>query len=103
MIAARTVLTAADGAYVFKIAYDEQYARQSPGTLLEIEAIAQPLPGGAQWADSSTAPANPTYKHICVERRTIHDILLAPGPSSGKLAASLLPLLRWANRGLRRR
>ena len=103
MIAARTLLGASGGSFLFKMAYDEQYARFSPGLLLEIEAIQRMPAGAADYTDCCTAPDNTMFKRIWRDLRTIQEIAVAPGSRSGELALSAVPLLRWAKRAFRPR
>jgi len=63
---------AGGGAYSFKIAYDEAYARFSPGAQLMMRVI------GAfhddpriSWVDSCAIPNHPMIDHIWAERRAI--------------------------------
>jgi CelD/BcsL family acetyltransferase involved in cellulose biosynthesis len=98
MIAARTVLRAGGACFLFKMAYDEKYARFSPGLLLEIEALRGSAAG--EYTDCCTAPDNTMFKRIWSDLRTIQEVVVAPGRRSGELALSVLPLLRWVNRVL---
>jgi hypothetical protein len=63
------------GAYSFKIAYDEAYARFSPGALLMMKVI------GAfhddpriSWVDSCAIPNHPMIDHIWAERRVMREL-----------------------------
>lgn len=66
---------AGGGAYSFKIAYDEDFARYSPGAQLMMKAIDafhdDPRIG---WVDSCAIPNHPMIDHIWVERRAIADV-----------------------------
>ncbi|HVY62082.1 MAG TPA: GNAT family N-acetyltransferase, partial [Planctomycetota bacterium] len=90
-------------AFSFKIAYDEAYRQYSPGVLLELENIRRfHAAPGARWMDSCAQPDHPMANRIWGERRGIEHTLVATGRAPGDLAVSLLPLLRWAYRRVRR-
>ena len=98
-VALKCNLTAAPGSFAFKIAYDEGYARFSPGVLLEIENI-RLLHGRAdvEWMDSCAEPNHFMMNRVWTERRTIIDLVVSTGRRSGDLAVSTFPLLRWVSR-----
>ena len=66
---------AGGGAYSFKIAYDEDFARYSPGAQLMMKVIGafhdDPRIG---WVDSCAIPDHPMIDHIWAERRAIADV-----------------------------
>jgi len=102
VIAQKCNFLAGDGAFAFKIAYDEEYARYSPGLLLELENIRRLHEAPAiQWMDSCAAPHHPMINRLWHDRRTIQTVLVPTGKRLGELVVSLLPLLRWFNRKLR--
>ncbi|HEY4343589.1 MAG TPA: GNAT family N-acetyltransferase [Parvibaculum sp.] len=69
---------AGGGAYSFKIAYDENFARYSPGALLMMKAIGafhdDPRIG---WVDSCAIPNHPMIDHIWAERRAMREVNVA--------------------------
>jgi Acetyltransferase (GNAT) domain len=83
-IAVLIVLRSGDTAWCWKIAYDEQHARASPGVQLILEATKTLLaePGLAQ-VDSCAAPDHPMIDHIWRERLPLADRLVQPGPHGG--------------------
>ncbi|HEX6268100.1 MAG TPA: GNAT family N-acetyltransferase [Burkholderiales bacterium] len=91
-------LIAGDASYAYRCAYDEDFARFSPGVMAEVDTMRhfQTLPG-VRWMDSLTDPDNMTLNRLWNDRRTIQTVLVGIGPWGG-LWASLLPLLRWAKR-----
>jgi hypothetical protein len=95
-IALKCNLIAGSGSYAFKIAYDEQYAKFSPGVLLELYNIRRlhEMPNIA-WMDSCAIPDHPMINHLWLDRRTIQTVLISPGGVMGDLLVSLLPLMRW--------
>tara|TARA_R110002074_G_scaffold12814_3_gene46737 strand:- start:1745 stop:3046 length:1302 start_codon:yes stop_codon:yes gene_type:complete len=85
-IAMLASFVAGRGAYSFKIAYDEAYARFSPGALLMMKVI------GAfhddpriDWVDSCAIPNHPMIDHIWAERRVMRELN----------AATSHPASRW--------
>lgn len=63
--------------FFFKMAYDEQFRRYSPGMLLFAE-ITKTLESDqeVQMADSCAAPSHPLLNHMWQERRTVSNILI---------------------------
>jgi hypothetical protein len=60
------------GAYSYKIAFDERYARYSPGILIEIDNLRAALSDPTlDWSDSCAAPNHPMIDGIWAERRRI--------------------------------
>ncbi len=59
------------GAFSFKIAFDEAFARFSPGVLLEIENLAVLADPEIAWTDSCAAPDHPMIDGLWTERREI--------------------------------
>ena len=59
------------GAFSFKIAFDEAYARFSPGVLIEIENLAVLGRGDIAWMDSCAVEDHPMINSLWGERRTI--------------------------------
>ena len=102
MIAQKCNFLAGDGSFAFKIAYDEEYARYSPGFLLEIENLRRLHDAPAiRWMDSCAVPDHPMINRLWPDRRTIQTVLIPTGKRFGELVVSLLPLIRWFNRKLR--
>jgi CelD/BcsL family acetyltransferase involved in cellulose biosynthesis len=60
------------GAFSFKIAFDEQLARFSPGVLIEIDNLrAVQESARVAWMDSCAAPDHPMIDSLWAERRSI--------------------------------
>jgi CelD/BcsL family acetyltransferase involved in cellulose biosynthesis len=98
-IAALIVLHSGDTAWCWKIAYDEQHARASPGVQLMLQAtkalLAEP---GLSHIDSCAAPDHPMIDHIWRERLPLADRLVRPGPDGGA-AFALTRFLEAARTG----
>jgi GNAT acetyltransferase-like protein len=103
-IAHKCNFLAAPGSFAFKIAYDEEYARYSPGVLLEFENIRRlhQMPE-IEWMDSCSNRGNSMINRIWTERLTIKDVVIGTGRGAGELWVSLMPFLKWLNRAVRRR
>lgn len=79
-IAMLVTLLDGDAAFSFKTAYDEAYARYSPGVLIQRDNLAALAGLGIRWADSCAAPDHPMIDSIWAQRRAIGTIVLAlPG------------------------
>ena len=81
-VAAKCCLFAAPGAFAFKTAFDENYARFSPGILLQTELI-QRFHNQAQirWMDSCAEPDS-YLSSLWIDRRLIGTIVIAIGLSA---------------------
>jgi len=92
------------GLFTFRIAFDENYARNSPGLLLEIENLRrlQAL-SQIEWVDSCNDSFNFMFNRLWLERRTILDVVVGAGNSLGDWAVAAIPLLKLLNRKLLRR
>ncbi len=92
------------GSFAFRIAFDEAYARFSPGVLLELENIRQLHERPElRWMDSCADPDHFMKNWLWLDRRTIPTQVVGTGRSSGDLMVAAIPMLRWLNRKLLRR
>lgn len=92
------------GSFAFKIAFDESFARYSPGVLLELENMRQiaEMPD-VEWMDSCAASEHFMINRLWTNRRLIETIVVSTGKRPADFVISALPLLRWLKRKLRRR
>jgi CelD/BcsL family acetyltransferase involved in cellulose biosynthesis len=58
----------------FKIAYDETYARYSPGVLLQMNYLERGL--SLEWVDSCATPGHPMFETLWLERRPIVTLMV---------------------------
>ena len=94
-IAMKCNFLAQNGGYTFKIAYDERYARYSPGMLLELENIREfHRRADLQWMDSCAEADHPMMNRIWLDRRPIAKLLTATGRPASELLVSSLPVLK---------
>lgn len=87
------------GAVAFKIAYDESFAKYSPGVQLELDNISACHDlAGLEWMDSCAIARHSMINRLWRERRTMQTVLISTGRRLGHLAAGILPLLRALKR-----
>jgi len=100
-IAIKCNVLAYPGSFAFKITFAEEFAKYSPGQLLEIENIRR-VHGetGIEWMDSCADPMHPMIDSLWGQRRTIRT-WVAPVGRWGRFVVAALPLLRWLKRALR--
>jgi CelD/BcsL family acetyltransferase involved in cellulose biosynthesis len=67
------------GAYSYKTAFDEDYARFSPGVLLQRENLAMLERADIAWSDSCASADHPMIDHLWRERRGIGRLSIAIG------------------------
>lgn len=95
-IALKHNLMTGHGGFTFKIAFNEAFAKYSPGLLLELENIRQVHANSeVRWLDSCATPRHPMANRIWGERRMIRRSLVSNGSPGGDLFLSAFPLLRW--------
>jgi hypothetical protein len=100
-LARHCMLSAGEGAFTFKIAYDETYEKCSPGILGEVDNVRQFMETpGARWIDSNTARENTSYGRVWKDRRTVQRIAVGVS-GAGRLAVAALPLVRLLGQTLR--
>ncbi|MFL9839462.1 GNAT family N-acetyltransferase [Sphingomonas sp. ST-64] len=99
-------LLAAPGAFSFKTAYDERYARFSPGVLLQIENLQILARGDIEWVDSCAVQNHPMIDSLWAQRRAIIRVTVPLAGRRRRLvftAARALERAAAALRGLRQR
>ena len=67
------------GAFAFKTAYDEEFARFSPGMLLQVENLALLDDPDLAWCDSCAAEDHPMIDRIWPDRRSMVWLTVAVG------------------------
>lgn len=106
-IAYKVNFLSGDGSFAFKIAFDEEYARYSPGVLLELENIRllheRPQISQIKWMDSCANPDRFMINHLWTDRRAIQSLVISTGKRQGDLVVAAIPLLKWGNRRIFRR
>jgi hypothetical protein len=92
------------GAFAFKIAFDENFARYSPGVLLELENMQRinAMPK-IEWMDSCAVSEHFMINRLWTKRRTIETLLCSTGKAPADFLVSVLPLMRWFKRKISRK
>jgi len=78
------------GAFSYKTAFDEAFARFSPGVLLQRENLALLAREGIGWCDSCAAADHPMIDHLWRERRAIGRLSVAIGGPTRRAAFALV-------------
>ncbi len=103
-IAMKCNLISGQGGFAWKIAYDEQYARFSPGVHLELENIKYlHEQTDLEWMDSCATAEHFMINRLWPARRTIQHLLIPTGNFTGELYTGLRPLIRTCRRIFRSR
>lgn len=95
-IAMLATFVAGEGAFSWKTAFDERFARFSPGVLLQRENLDLLERPGVAWCDSCAAPDHPMIDSLWRERRTIGRISVAIGGPARRAAFDRLVGLELA-------
>ena len=92
------------GAFAFKVAYDETYRKQGPGSLLEVEALRFLLDNAAnvEWIDSCATEGS-GIEHFWKERRIISHFHISQRNMKSRMVVRVLAFLRKAKRMLKNR
>lgn len=83
-------------AFSFKTAFDESFARFSPGVLLQLENLALLEREDIDWCDSCAAADHPMIDSLWTERRPVGRISIAIGGSARRAAFDRLVGLELA-------
>jgi len=82
-VAASITLRSGNAAWFWKIAYDEAFARSSPGVQLTLDLTHDLLADAAlAQTDSCATAGHPMIDHLWKERLTLCDMLIAPSAAS---------------------
>jgi hypothetical protein len=91
------------GAFALKVAFDEAYARFSPGVALEVESIRRLHDKGRiRWMDSCAEAHHSMIDRLWTGRRLIESVVLSASAPGGDFLVSVMPFLRWLRHQLRR-
>ena len=83
-------LRSGEGVFSFKTAFDEAFARFSPGVLLQLDNYALLDRPDVAWADSCAAPDHPMIDSLWTERRAIGRVSVAIGGKARRFAFDAL-------------
>ena len=99
ILAMKCNLLAAPGSFAFKIAFDEEFARYSPGIQLELENIDFFHRAGLEWMDSCADPDNAMINRLWAGRRSLQTLLyVRRGLAGAAMMAGLRAGLRMRGR-----
>ena len=84
------------GSFSFKIAYDEDYARFSPGVLIQLENLQVLARSEIQWMDSCAVENHPMINSLWAERRNLVRVSV---PLAGLKRGAAFRLCRLAEEG----
>ncbi|NLF24671.1 MAG: GNAT family N-acetyltransferase [Deltaproteobacteria bacterium] len=102
-IAVRCTFLADSCAYGMKIAFDEDYAKYSPGVQLEFEVLRRTLKNRTiKWMDSCAEPEHPLFNRIWMERRVVRHVNISTGRLSSRVFVGCMALMRRLYRLYRR-
>ncbi|MFM9976856.1 MAG: GNAT family N-acetyltransferase [Sphingomonadaceae bacterium] len=90
------------GSYSFKIAYDEDFARFSPGVLIQIENLKILDRDDIAWMDSCAVEDHPMINSLWAERRTIVRVTVPLEGKRRRIAFSVARTLENASARARR-
>jgi CelD/BcsL family acetyltransferase involved in cellulose biosynthesis len=93
---------AAPGSFSFKTAFDEAYARFSPGVLLQIDNLAILEQPGIEWMDSCAAEQHPMIESLWAERRSLIRVTIPLRGAQRRLAFSTARTLERLSAARRR-
>lgn len=89
-IAMLVTLLAGHGGFAFKTAFDEAFARSSPGVLLQIDNLDLLQRHGLAWCDSCASEDHPMIDSLWADRRAIGRLSIEPrGAARRALFAAL--------------
>ena len=84
------------GSVAFKIAFDENFERYSPGMLLEIENVRRFHDmREIAWMDSTAEAQHFMINRLWIDRRSVETLVVSPNRAWGNFIVSGFPFLRW--------
>lgn len=86
-VAMKFMVTAGPGLFELRVAYDESFARYSPGTLLEMDAVDAFHAGDWSWAVSNTNHASSPLFRVWPDRLKTADVLARAPSAIARLAS----------------
>ncbi|TWU43416.1 hypothetical protein Q31b_24550 [Novipirellula aureliae] len=92
-----------DYAVAYKTAFDEDYAKQSPGLLLEVHNIENAHQRNVRSIDSCTAPGSSAVSRIWNDKVQLQSTVIGLGGLPTRMIIRSLPLLQTLYRTLRKR
>ncbi|QDV25635.1 GNAT family N-acetyltransferase [Aureliella helgolandensis] len=91
-----------DGGFAFKIAFHPDWAKHSPGTIMEkLNVVKLHEHPRLRWMDSCAAPNHPMIDALWPERRTLQSLTIAMHRPFAQSALAMLPLAKYARDTIR--
>ena len=86
-----------NGGFAFKIAYHPEWAKFSPGAVLEkINVSKLHETTQVHWMDSCAVPDHPMINTLWPERRVLQSVAIATGRKGSRAAIAAMPLMKHA-------
>ncbi|MDX1926450.1 MAG: GNAT family N-acetyltransferase [Pirellulaceae bacterium] len=86
-----------NGGFAFKIAYHPEWAKFSPGAILEkLNVTKLHETGRVQWMDSCATPDHPMINTLWPDRRVLQSVAISTGRRGSRAAIAALPLMKYA-------
>jgi CelD/BcsL family acetyltransferase involved in cellulose biosynthesis len=101
-VAWKVNFVAGDTVYCFKIAYEERFARYSPGVQLELDFVEIFHGTSSHWSDSCAAPDNEMINRLWPDRRSLATLLVPTGGARGAASRQSVRTVMAARRRIRR-
>ncbi len=93
---------AGTGGFTFKIAYDEEFAKFSPGVQVMLEVLGCLHSDSRHvWMDSCAEPNHPMINRLWKDQRVIESVLVSTGNWVGNLVVSVYPACQKLTRLIR--
>jgi CelD/BcsL family acetyltransferase involved in cellulose biosynthesis len=102
-IAMKCSFSSGRAGFAVKIAYDETWAKFSPGFLLELWNVGSVLESDAlDWMDSCAVPDHFMINRLWTERRRLGELIVSREPMSSRLVTATIAGLRRMQRSFKR-
>lgn len=88
--------------YSYKTAYDDAFAKYSPGQQVEVKNLEFLHRDGIELGDSCTAPNNSTINRIWGQKLSFQNVIFSLKPGIARMAMSMLPLVQSTTRRVRK-
>ena len=96
-IAMKTNFLTHNGGFAFKICFHPEWAKFSPGAILEkINVSKLHETDRVQWMDSCAVPDHPMINTLWPERRMLQSLSIATGGVASRVAVGAIPLMKQA-------
>ncbi|QDT35229.1 GNAT family N-acetyltransferase [Thalassoglobus polymorphus] len=102
-VAMLCTLVSQKGCFEYKIAFDQEYKKYSPGMLVQLHKMQRFLESKrSPWVDSCAVPNHPMINRLWSERRSIEHMVVSLGRPWANIVLGAMPLLRSLKRTFRK-